>query len=187
MSLLRSTPPQLRVVDGQLDGVGQRLQICPEAYAHVSGYRQTSARASEAGGQLFGTLTPELISVKIATGPYARDERSRYRYRSDPAAAQRAIRQQSDAGLLYLGEWHTHAEDCPSLSELDDVAMHQIIQRSRLNSNALLMLIVGRRVSVDGLGLWTVGADCVHKWKLSLLHSIDGGHPRECGSVLRVE
>lgn len=169
MSLLRRTPPQLRVVDGQLDGIGQRLQISRQAFAHVCAYRQTSARATEAGGQLFGTLTSELISVTKATGPYARDERSRYRYRSDPAAAQRAIRLQSDAGLLYLGEWHTHAEDCPGSSGLDDDAMRLIIQRSQLNSNALLMLIVGRRTSVDGLGLWTVGADRVHQWKLSYL------------------
>jgi integrative and conjugative element protein (TIGR02256 family) len=155
------------VVDGQLDGIGQRLQISPEAFAYVSVYRQTSARATEAGGQLFGTLTSELISVTKATGPYARDDRSCYRYRSDPAAAQRAIRQQSVVGLLYLGEWHTHAEDCPGPSGLDDDAMRLIIQRSQLNSNALLMLIVGRRTSVDGLAVWTVGAERVDRWDLS--------------------
>lgn len=169
MSFLRRNPSQRRAVDGQLDGFDQRLQISPEAFAHVSGYRQTSARATEAGGQLFGSLTPELILVTRAMGPYARDERSRYRYRSDPVAAQGAIHQQSEAGLLYLGEWHTHAEDCPGSSGLDDDAMRLIIQRSRLNSNALLMLIVGRRTSVDGLGLWTVGADRAHQWKLSYL------------------
>ena len=164
VSFLRPNPLQRWAVDGQLDGIGQRLQISLEAFAHVSGCRQTSTRATEAGGQLFGTLTPELISVTKATGPYARDERSRYR--SDPAAAQRAIRQQSDAGLLYLGEWHSHAEDCPGSSGLDDDAMRLIIQRSQLNSNALLMLIVGRVETTSGLALFSVAPERVFRWNL---------------------
>jgi integrative and conjugative element protein (TIGR02256 family) len=135
----------------------------------VHRYRQTSERATEAGGQLFGAITPELILVSRATGPYPGDERSRYRYRSDPAAAQRAIRQQSKSGLLYLGEWHTHAEDAPDASGLDDDAMRRILERSQLNSNALLMLIVGRNTTVVGLGLWTVAAERVHQWDLETL------------------
>jgi len=154
---------------GHLASVNQRVHINSAALTHVQRFCQTSARATEAGGQLFGTITPELVHVTAATGPYPQDERSRHRYRSDPVAAQRMIHRQSQAGLLYLGEWHTHAEDCPNASNLDDDAMRQILKRSRLNSNALLLLIVGRLMSIDGIALWCVTSRHTQQWKLQTI------------------
>lgn len=153
-------------IQGRLNGVAQRVELSPQVLAHVRQHRQTTARATEAGGQLFGTITPELIIVSKATGPYPGDERSRYRYRSNPAAAQRAIQEQSRIGLLYLGEWHTHAEDHPDASGLDDEAMRLLLARSQLNSNALLMLIVGRKATIPGLALSTVTHALAHQWRL---------------------
>ena len=172
---------------GNLKDVDQRVQLCADVLSHVRGHRQISSKATEAGGQLFGTITAELITVSSATGPYTSDERSRYRYRSNPAAAQRAIQEQSQAGLLYLGEWHTHAEDIPCASSSDyhfadinkmiskdlpcayssdDDSMQLLLARSNLNTNTLLMLIVGRLESVAGLALFTVGAERVCRWNL---------------------
>lgn len=111
-------------------------------------------------------LDHDIIHVSRATGPYPADERSRYRYRSNLAAAQSEIQNQSQAGLLYLGEWHTHAEDRPGASSLDDEAMRLLLARSQLNSNALLMLIVGRKTMVDSLALWIVTPDRVYQWTL---------------------
>lgn len=56
--------------------------------------------------------------------------------------------------------------------------MRRILERSELNSNALLMLIVRRDVTVDGLGLWTVGAERVHQWALETLQptALGGGN-----------
>ena len=166
MNLLRRRGTCATAVHGRLEAVNQRLELSADALVHVRAYRQVSWWATEAGGQLFGTITPELIRVVSATGPYPGDERSRNRYRSSPAAAQSAIRAQSLAGLLYLGEWHTHAEDRPDASGLDEEAMSLLLTRSQLNSNALLMLIVGRRATVDGLALLTVARTQVHKWAL---------------------
>ena len=153
-------------VFGRLEAVEQRVELTAEALMHMHGYRQTSSRAPEAGGQLFGTITPELIQVSRATGPYPADERSRYRYRSNSVAAQRAIQTQSQAGMLYLGEWHTHAEDHPDASGMDDEAMRLLLARSQLNSNALLMLIVGRKKTVESLTLWIVAPHRVDQWAL---------------------
>ena len=153
-------------VTGHLADVDQRIRLCADALSKVREHRQLSSRATEAGGQLFGTITAGLIEVIKATGPYTGDERSRYRYRSNPAAAQRAIQEQSQAGLLYLGEWHTHAEDFPSASGLDDHAMQLLLARSQLNSNALLMLIVGRVETVAGLALFIVTPERVYQWNL---------------------
>ena len=133
---------------------------------HVRRHRQRSPWAKEAGGQLFGNISPALIVVTVATGPYSHDERSRYRYRSAPAAAQIAIEEQANAGLLYLGEWHTHAEDHPVASGLDGDAKRLLLAKSRLNSNALLLLIVGSKTTVKSIGLWTVAPQRVDHWNL---------------------
>lgn len=154
-------------VVGHLDDIHQRLKITPPALRHVERYRQSTLWASEAGGQLFGTIDGDLICVTEASGPYAGDERSRYRYRSNPATAQYAIEDRHKRGLLYLGEWHTHAEDHPSASSLDDDAMHRLIGRSQLNSNALLMMIIGRARAAAGLGVWIVSSAAVRQWSLS--------------------
>ena len=155
-------------VVGYLEDVVQRVRLGADVLSHVRGHRQLSSRATEAGGQLFGAITPKLIDVTKATGPYTGDERSRYRYRSNPAAAQRAIEEQSQAGLLYLGEWHTHAEDHPGASGLDDAAMQLLLARSKLNSNSLLMLIVGRVETVSGLALLTVTSARLYRWNLEI-------------------
>ena len=160
---------------GHADGYTQRVQLEPEVLLHVQHYRQTSAKATEAGGQLFGTVDEALVRIVCATGPYAGDERTRYRYRSNPASAQRAVEAKSIAGLLYLGEWHTHAEDHPSASSLDGDAMTRLIASSKLNSNSLMMLIVGRTIGPDGLALLTVSTGNTLAWVLSALNK--DSHP----------
>ena len=152
---------------GHADGYTQRVRLEPEVLSHVQRHRQTSARATEAGGQLFGTVDEAFVRIVCATGPYAGDERTRCRYRSNPAAAQRAVEAQSMAGLLYLGEWHTHAEDHPSASSLDSDAMSRLIASSKLNSNSLVMLIVGRTIGSGGLALLTVSTGNKLVWALT--------------------
>lgn len=169
MTLLRPNGGGAPCLVGRLESVAQQVLINADALMHMCRYRQRLPWAKEAGGQLFGTISAEQILVTAATGPYLRDERSRYCYRSDPAAAQHAIRVQAGAGLLYLGEWHTHAEDHPDASGLDGDAMRLLLSKSQLNSNALLMLIVGRKTTVDSLGLWTVAAEHMDKWCLEYI------------------
>ena len=153
---------------GHLADTSQTLSIARSAFQHVGRHRQTTPWATEAGGQLFGTLNATQVCVTEASGPYAGDERSRYRYRSNPAAAQRAIEDRHKRGLLYLGEWHTHAEDYPSASDLDDAAMRRLIANSQLNSDALLMMIVGRARSAAGLAVWSISSEAARQWILSV-------------------
>lgn len=164
--LFAKSMPKYSIV-GHLPDTSQSLSISPLALQHVSRYRQFTPWATEAGGQLFGTLNAAQVCVTEVSGPYAGDERSKYRYRSNPAAAQRAIEDRHKRGLLYLGEWHTHAEDYPSASGLDDDAMHRLIASSQLNSNVLLMMIVGRAPSAAGLAVWSVSSETARRWFLS--------------------
>lgn len=129
----------------------QHLQVEDAVLAHMIKHRQLTSRASEAGGQLFGVVSDEDVRVLRATGPYAGDERNRYHYRSNPTAAQQAIEGQTKTGLLYLGEWHTHAEDHPRASWQDAAAMKALHAGSRLNTTSMLLMIVGRGQLPDGL------------------------------------
>lgn len=158
--------PEYSIV-GHIDDSHQALSITRPVLQHVGRHRQSKPWATEAGGQLFGTIDNAQICVIEASGPYAGDERSRYRYRSNPAAAQRAIEERHRRGLLYLGEWHTHAEDYPSASSLDDDAMRRLITSSQLNSSALLMMIVGRARDAAGLAVWNVSSSTARQWNLS--------------------
>jgi integrative and conjugative element protein (TIGR02256 family) len=154
-------------VTGRLDGIAQELWLSGSTLRHIARHRQLMPWSTEAGGQLFGMIDAKKISVIEAVGPYAGDERSRYLYRSNPVAAQRAINERSRRNLLYLGEWHTHAEDIPSASRLDDDAMRRLIAKSHLNSNSLLMMIVGRAQGVRGLAIWSVFGTVTRQWELS--------------------
>lgn len=150
------------------EGYNQNIRFESEILKHVHRYRQIFPWAREAGGQLFGLIEDKEVRVIRATGPYAGDERSRYRYRSNPTAAQRAIKTQARNGLLYLGEWHSHAEDHPCSSALDNDAMTRLMKNSRLNSNILLMLIVGRDPLLEGLTVLSIAPNKVHQWNLSI-------------------
>ena len=161
-------PMSKHSIVGHLADTSQVLSIARQALQHINRHRQSTPWATEAGGQLFGTLNAEQVCVIEASGPYAGDERSKYRYRSNPGAAQRAIEDRHKRGLLYLGEWHTHAEDYPNVSGLDDNAMRGLIASSQLNSNALLMMIVGRARSTAGLAVWSVSREAAHRWTLSV-------------------
>lgn len=157
--------PKYSIV-GHLNDNHQALSVTRRVLEHVGRYRQSMPWATEAGGQLFGIINTTQVCVIEASGPYAGDERSRYRYRSNPVAAQRAIEDRHRRGLLYLGEWHTHAEDHPSASSLDNDAMRRLISSSQLNSSALLLMIVGQARNAAGLAVWSISNSAAHQWNL---------------------
>ena len=154
----------------------QSIHLAQRTLQHILGYRQISRWATEAGGQLFGQIEKEQVKVICATGPYRGDERSRYRYRSHPAEAQWAIETKAKEGLLYLGEWHTHAEDFPNASDLDNDAMSRLITNSKLNSNGLLMLIVGRAPTPEGLALISISEGKIRQWSVQQQLASDSAH-----------
>lgn len=145
-------------------GSHQILEIQHEVISHMGRHRQVKRGAREAGGQLFGTVTPDTVRVLSATGPYHGDERSRYRYRSAPKAAQLAIRKEARLGRVYLGEWHTHAEAEPRPSGFDVDVMDTILRRSKLNTTSLLLVIVGQTTLPSSLGIWSFSIEGRLEW-----------------------
>lgn len=134
----------------------QVLRIEPRALRHVRSFRQNKITDLEAGGQLFGSVAVDIVTVHIASGPYRKDERSSCHYRSHPPSAQNAIEKFARSGLVYLGEWHTHAEEYPEASGRDAAAMHAIVTSSQLSTSSLLLLIGGLAKPDDDIAVWMV-------------------------------
>jgi integrative and conjugative element protein (TIGR02256 family) len=155
---------------GRLVGSDQEVRIERSVLEHFRKWRQRSSRATEAGGQIFGVVSRSHVDVKKATGPYSGDERERYRYRSDPQAAQRSIDDRALEGLVYLGEWHTHAEDIPRASATDLEAIKALRGRSTLCVSSLLLLIVGRSAFTTGLSVYSIDVrQDVRRWACHLV------------------
>lgn len=145
----------------------QRVVIAERALEHMASYRQLSWYATEAGGQLFGSVSSSEVAVLTATGPYKGDQRRRLSYRSNPEAAQRAIDQQAHEGHLYLGEWHTHAEDHPTASPADFDALKKLQRASSTRLANLLMVIQGCAPGERGLTLHSFGVDGLTRWQFA--------------------
>jgi integrative and conjugative element protein (TIGR02256 family) len=134
----------------------QCLRIEPSVLRYIRRHRQAQQPSREAGGQLFGRVTGDLVTVTHAAGPRSADERRCFTFRSDPVSAQADIERFARRGLLYLGEWHTHAEAIPRPSGSDECAMQQIHARSHLNTTALLLVILGFGEPDEDLGVWYI-------------------------------
>ena len=153
-------------VYGKSSNVKQTLALDSAVLNHVGKSRQLDAKATEAGGQLFGYINESKIQIVLATGPYKRDQRGRYHYRSHEVSAQKEIENYSKEGLCYLGEWHTHAEDFPTASSSDIDAMNKLLAHSKLNVNGLLMLIVGRSTLLSGYYISLFNGSHIYRWEL---------------------
>lgn len=137
-------------------GGQQSLRIEAGVLRCLRKYRQTRLGQSESGGQLFGTVTPSLVTVSHVARPHRSDQKARTSFRSDPERAQAAIQRFARRGLLYLGEWHTHAEPIPRPSFSDEEAMRSLFLRSQLSTSALLLLIIGYGNPDGDVGVWYI-------------------------------
>lgn len=156
-------------------GHSQRIRITTPVLQHLAKHRQLSGTATEAGGQLFGSVSRNEVIVAQATGPYRDDERSRFQYRSDEATAQRAIAARAKHGVIYLGEWHTHAEARPTPSGSDESAMASLFARSSLNTSSVLLIIVGCDTSHHGLCVSSFGESGRLDWRCGEAPDTDPG------------
>lgn len=101
----------------------------------------------ESGGILLGTVHERGLLVTVATTPSRLDRQFRYLFERLPfghrAVAKRLWR--ASAGTTrYIGEWHTHPQDCPTPSGID-LDEWQKLAKVRADKLPLLAVIVGRK------------------------------------------
>ncbi len=120
---------------------------------HIAEQQQNAPHAAEAGGQLFARITESCITVQRATGPRSTDRRTRYGYIPDRKKEQQEIDEMFQAGLLFIGDWHTHPEKIPTPSRSDLQSIKNIYKGSRHHLPAFLLLIAGTESFPAGLHL----------------------------------
>lgn len=92
------------------------------------------------------------IRFKIpATGPNATDRRGWSWFMPDQVKQNVEIKRLFQAGLHFVGDWHTHPETNPHPSKWDLESMQDCFKKSRHELKAFLMVIVGRRDFPKGL------------------------------------
>lgn len=151
-------------------GGGQFLRISAATLRAINAYCQRLPWKREAGGQLFGRVSADEVLVEEASRPSLRDERGRYYFRSHPETAKVAIASAHARGLLFLGEWHTHAESIPKPSWSDWEAIAAITKRSALNTSRLILLIRGTAPLPAGLGAFHLPSQS--NWRRPIFESL---------------
>lgn len=126
-----------------------RVLIGPQAWATMA-WHADRCGANETGGLLLGYRRSDLDTVVVtaATGP-GKDFRTTPRYvRLDTADLQQVVErawERSGGDVAYLGDWHLHHEDVPSLSVRDRGTLAKLAVLRRAQVPRPVVVIVGER------------------------------------------
>lgn len=123
-----------------------RIIFSQGALDALNQYVQRSPEQNESGGVLLGRLLYSgHIVVDEITTPQPNDKATHTTFfRSDDH--QTLINdawKRSEGTCLYLGEWHTHAEEIPFPSKVDLDDWHRRLQTDKPSIDSTLFLIVG--------------------------------------------
>lgn len=122
---------------------GQTIHLLPSVTEVFGAHRQNKWWQRESGGMLFARVENKDIFIVEATPPQKQDRRSRFGFTISKAAAQTEIDTKRDAGLHYVGEWHTHPEPQPTPSQRDEATMSSRVRQSVHQLNGFVFIIVG--------------------------------------------
>lgn len=123
------------------------LKIYAKALLNMKEYTQNCTSKPEAGGVLIGYyIEPNNFVITNISTPSLLDRSSRYLFIRSKVYAQKFLNKKfkaSDGKLIYLGEWHTHPEDYPTPSSIDNSSIKKQLKENTLNSEIIFMIILG--------------------------------------------
>ena len=130
------------------DSQDNRFKVEEKVVQILKSYRQVYKKDKEAGGVLLGRFIKgsEDIVVDYITEPMAGDIRGRYKFIRKDIRHQNKIDevwQESDGTCNYLGDWHTHPEDDPVPSNVDQANWLRKLKEDKYSGRYLYFLIVG--------------------------------------------
>jgi len=141
---------------------GQILSFSSEVLAHFDINRQRHLWNREAGGHLFAKIAENQIHVVYASGPEKADYRSRFAFGFKRSRAQSIIDEQFAQGKHYVGDWHSHPQNVPSPSTVDQRTMASRVLRSDHGLRGMIFCIIGRLAFPNGLAvLLHNGSECL--------------------------
>jgi len=100
----------------------------------------------EIGGVLLGYVYDWGIEVETLTMPSKSDISEPMGFTRKAFETQEKINlawKESNGTKIYLGEWHTHPEDIPTPSQVDKDMMLSAVNETEMETESLLLLIVG--------------------------------------------
>ncbi len=98
----------------------------------------------EAGGLLFtSNLHPNIIIVDEISLPEKSDSRFFAFFKLNIRLANRRIRKMFESNYQYIGEWHSHPEPFPKLSETDRKTILSVFNMSEHNLAYMIHVIIG--------------------------------------------
>ena len=110
----------------------------------MSSYKQVKFWRKEAGGQLFATFEENVIKVIEATYTKKADKRGRFFFWPNRKDEQVEIhRKYTEAGIHFVGDWHTHPEHIPRPSDSDIKSVAEMLRDSRHNLPGVFLVVVG--------------------------------------------
>lgn len=145
----------------QISHQGLLVKFTDDCLAVLSSQRQIGWRAKEIGGQLFARFTPESIEVTVATITRGKSRRTRFGFFPDRKAERADVNFLFKQGLHYLGDWHTHPQEIPLPSLIDEREMRDIFVESQHELAFMLLAIVGTAPLPAGLYVGAVTSTSV--------------------------
>ncbi len=127
--------------------------LTDEVLAHFNAHRQLRFYDKEAGGQLFDSFDGAEVLIEKATGPRPTDKRTRTSYQPDQLAEKAEITQMYNAGLHFVGDWHTHPSPYPKSSGIDILNIQSCVRKSLHELKGFIMIIVGTAPFPTGIFL----------------------------------
>ena len=125
-----------------------RIKLPAEVIASIHGYVQNDCHKPEGGGVMLGRYiidSQDVVIDKISF-PMPGDRATRSTFFRKKKAHQQIIEREwedSNHTCTYLGEWHTHPEQCPSPSCIDEFNWKRKLKRDVFDSDFLFFLIAG--------------------------------------------
>lgn len=133
---------------------GYKISISDNVQGILNTFVQKSWRQHEAGGILLGEVSGKHIIIAKASVPSAFDKQRIMGFERNHVTAQLLIDYEyynTNGRIIYLGEWHTHAELSPEPSRQDIRMMAEQFFNNKLNVPLMIVLIKGTVQSFIGL------------------------------------
>lgn len=130
-----------------------RVLIEPNVLEDLNSFRQLSTESAEAGGILMGYRRGMHLHVTEFSRPTSQDIQTRFSFKRHALQHQKlVIKRWEETGetMDYIGEWHTHPEDCPTPSSIDKTHWLKI---TKARMEPMIFLIIGRKDQWIGVGL----------------------------------
>lgn len=132
-------------------GVVMRVNISSSCLKKIKNHIQYGNK-KESGGVLLGKFIEDTYFINDITEPQLEDKATRNTFFRSSAhnILVEKLWKESSGEITYIGLWHTHPEECPMYSNVDEKDWMNALKNSIYESEGLIFLILGTK----SLNIW---------------------------------